>query len=192
VNRYTFIIPEHLLISRVAPPASSLSGEVGDIFDFRGKKGAGRSRRGSRSGVANARSVKQYAGFLRSADAYFGDDSTVSLSRSFLVLSCSCFLIFIRGLGTSERFVLCTLRARRAWIRLRMTREDFETLPDSGRPKLVRCSTLLDAISRKDLHFNYTETRGRIMEDQFRQTKREGRIIFSYAPRFVRTRLFSD
>jgi hypothetical protein len=178
VNRYTFIIPEHLLISRVAPPASSLSGEVGDIFDFRGKKGAGRSQRGSRSGVANARSVKQYAGFSRSAGAYFGDDSTASLSRSVLVASCSCFLIFIRGLGTSEQFVLCALRARRA-IRLRMTREDFKTklcptradrswfaLRRSSRRSLEKISILI------------IRTHGRIMEDPFRhQRNQEDRII---------------
>jgi len=55
VNRYTFIMPEHLLISRFSPPvslASSLPGEVGNIFDFRGKKRrAGRSGKGRGKGA---------------------------------------------------------------------------------------------------------------------------------------------
>lgn len=38
VNRYTFIMLKHLLISLVFPSASSLPGEVGNIFDFQGKK----------------------------------------------------------------------------------------------------------------------------------------------------------
>lgn len=46
MNRYTFIILEHLLISFVFPLAFSLPGEVGNIFDFQGKKEpAGRSEK---------------------------------------------------------------------------------------------------------------------------------------------------
>lgn len=66
VNRYTFIMLEHLLISLVFPLASFLSGEVGNIFDFQGKKEPlGEKTRARESGVVNARSVKQYAEFSR-------------------------------------------------------------------------------------------------------------------------------
>lgn len=46
MNRYTFIMLEHLLISFVFPLAFSFPGEVGNIFDFQGKKEpAGRSEK---------------------------------------------------------------------------------------------------------------------------------------------------
>lgn len=88
MNRYTFIMLEHLVISRAAPSAFSPRGSR-QYFRLPAKKGAGRRKGRGREEAAtvaaavNARSVKQYAAFSRSTTqgpgVCFGDDSTAAL-----------------------------------------------------------------------------------------------------------------
>lgn len=104
VNRYTFIMLKHLLISLVFPPASSFPGEVGNIFDFQRKKEpTSRSKKDQGRRKATWWTLDAWNNTLNFCasplgyDACFRDDSTLLSSVSFMIffLSSSHFNFYL-------------------------------------------------------------------------------------------------
>lgn len=140
-------MPEHLLISRFSPPvslASSLPGEVGNIFDFRGKK-----RRAGRSGKGRGKGARRMPEAWNNNCRIFAlhhstsifkmtrPSFSCSLSLSLSYDSISHFLIS----KTRTNFYLILVPSGSGWRWLEKNIQVSKLLPDSNCQSFLQIST---------------------------------------------------